>query len=697
MRFTDLETQAPGRPSRSTTPPTEWPGPTTTPPSSSCGSTRPCVPISSGATGSGTDPATDVLVYEEPDDRFYLGVGRTKDDRFVLMGLDSKVTSEVRALQADDPLGTFSVIEPRRQGIEYSVDHDRGDPAAGGTSRFLIVTNDGAEDFRLMEAPDDSPRPSHWKEVIAGRPGSAARQRGPVRRPPGGLRAGGGRDPDQGHRRRHRRRPRRSTSRSPPPPSGVGPTPSTTRPPCATSTRPWSPPGPSSTSTSGPATPCSSKRQPVLGDFDPGRYRTERLWAPGRRRHRGPDLPGLPARPGHGRRPAMQRRRGGRPCLLYGYGSYEASMDPDLLVAPAEPARPGIRLRHRPRPGRRGDGPALVRAGKAGGQAQHLHRLRGLCPHPDRPRVDVARPAGGPGGQRRGPVDGRGGQPGPRPVPGRRGRGALRRLPDHHSGRDASRSPCSSGRSGATRSRTPGIYAGHEVVLALRQRSVRRRRRAIRSATRTSWPPAGLSDPRVGFWEPAKWVAKLRAANPENRVLLKTELGAGHGGPSGRYDAWKDEAFVYAFILDALGLVEGAGGSRAGRRRADPRLIHVRAVGDPGGRRQGLDPAAVVDRGDGCRGRGGRGRGARGGRLEGGYERRVHRHGQDHGHVVEGQRGRRGPQLHRDDAGGLDDLGAPAWSVPVHKVDPVAAGRGQDPARSRRTDRHERRSWRPTG
>ena len=67
---------------------------------------------------------------------------------------------------------------------------------------------------------------------------------------------------------------------------------------------------------------------------------------------------------------------------------------------------------------------------------------------------------------------------------------------------------------------------------------------------------AGLSDPRVGFWEPAKWVAKLRAANPENRVLLKTELGAGHGGPSGRYDAWKDEAFVYAFILDALGLVD---------------------------------------------------------------------------------------------------------------------------------------------
>jgi oligopeptidase B len=50
-------------------------------------------------------------------------------------------------------------------------------------------------------------------------------------------------------------------------------------------------------------------------------------------------------------------------------------------------------------------------------------------------------------------------------------------------------------------------------------------------------------------------VAKLRSANPENEVLLRTELGAGHGGPSGRYDAWKDEALVYAFLLDALGVV----------------------------------------------------------------------------------------------------------------------------------------------
>ena len=65
----------------------------------------------------------------------------------------------------------------------------------------------------------------------------------------------------------------------------------------------------------------------------------------------------------------------------------------------------------------------------------------------------------------------------------------------------------------------------------------------------------GLNDPRVSYWEPAKWVqqaprAAPRAADP---IYLKTEMGAGHQGPSGRYDAWKDEAFVFAFILDALG------------------------------------------------------------------------------------------------------------------------------------------------
>ncbi|HEY6740082.1 MAG TPA: prolyl oligopeptidase family serine peptidase, partial [Actinopolymorphaceae bacterium] len=64
---------------------------------------------------------------------------------------------------------------------------------------------------------------------------------------------------------------------------------------------------------------------------------------------------------------------------------------------------------------------------------------------------------------------------------------------------------------------------------------------------------AGLNDPRVSYWEPAKWVARLRdRMTGGGPVVLKTELGAGHGGPSGRYDRWKDEARVQAFVLDRI-------------------------------------------------------------------------------------------------------------------------------------------------
>jgi oligopeptidase B len=68
---------------------------------------------------------------------------------------------------------------------------------------------------------------------------------------------------------------------------------------------------------------------------------------------------------------------------------------------------------------------------------------------------------------------------------------------------------------------------------------------------------AGLNDPRVQYWEPAKWVAKLRASKTDkNLLLLKTNMGAGHGGPSGRYDYLRDIAFEYAFIFDILGMEE---------------------------------------------------------------------------------------------------------------------------------------------
>ena len=83
------------------------------------------------------------------------------------------------------------------------------------------------------------------------------------------------------------------------------------------------------------------------------------------------------------------------------------------------------------------------------------------------------------------------------------------------------------------------VYALHEVVLALRQR----RGAGLPGDARDR----RLNDHRVQYWEPAKWVAKLRATKTDDDLLLlKTEMGAGHGGPSGRYDAWRTRPSSYA-------------------------------------------------------------------------------------------------------------------------------------------------------
>jgi oligopeptidase B len=68
---------------------------------------------------------------------------------------------------------------------------------------------------------------------------------------------------------------------------------------------------------------------------------------------------------------------------------------------------------------------------------------------------------------------------------------------------------------------------------------------------------AGLNDPRVQYWEPAKWTARLRVRKTDdNLLLLKTHMGAGHGGASGRYERYKEIALDYAFLLEVMGMVE---------------------------------------------------------------------------------------------------------------------------------------------
>jgi oligopeptidase B len=498
----------------------------------------------------GTDPDSDVLIYEEPDDHYYLGVGRTKDDRFILMSLDSKVTSEVRALRADDPLGSFSIIEPRRQGVEYGVDHDRGDERQGRQSRFLIVTNDGAEDFRLMEAPDHSPGRSHWSEVIGARPGVRLDNI----------------DPFASHLVVYEREGGETRIRVIDAVTGSSTpveqpdTPSTV----------WGGANPEYDSQTlryeytslvtprsvydldlGTGDAALLKRQPVLGDFDSARYRTERLWATAEDGTKVPISlvyrPDLVTAGGDG---SSSRA----PCLLYGYGSYEVSIDPTFSSLRLSLLDRGFVFAI-----------AHIRGGGEMGRSWYEEGKFAAKPNTFTDFVACAQALIAEGWTSADQLVARGGSAGGLLM------GAVANLAPDLFRAIVAEVPfvdCLTTILDETLPLTvteweewgnpvddPTIYA------VMKSYSPYDNVRSVDDAGNPVRYPdilatAGLSDPRVGFWEPAKWVAKLRAANPDNRVLLKTELGAGHGGPSGRYDAWKDEAFVYAFILDALGLVE---------------------------------------------------------------------------------------------------------------------------------------------
>jgi oligopeptidase B len=491
----------------------------------------------------GTDPAEDALVYEEKDDRFYLGVGRTKDDRYVLMGLDSKVTSEVRALDADDPLGAFTVIEPRRHGVEYSVDHDRGDPGLGRDGRFLIVTNDGAEDFRLMEAPDDAPGRPQWREVIPAR--SDVRLDGI--------------DPFADHLVVYERQGGESRLRVLDAATGLS---TPVDQPESPSTV-WGGANPEYDTTAlryeytslvtprsvfdlelGTGEATLLKRQPVLGDFDSASYRTERRWA---RADDGTDVPiSLVYRPD-----LLESGAGGSPCLLYGYGSYETSIDPMFSSLRLSLLDRGFVF-------------AIAHVRGGGEMGRHWYEEGKLSAKPNTftDFVACARELIGSGLTSPDRLVARGGSAGGLLM------GAVANLAPELFRAVVAEVPfvdCLTTILDETLPLTvlewdewgnpvddPAIYRVMKAYSPYDNvRSVDDAGRPVRYPDILA--TAGLSDPRVGFWEPAKWVAKLRAANPENRVLLKTELGAGHGGPSGRYDAWRDEAFVYAFILDALG------------------------------------------------------------------------------------------------------------------------------------------------
>ena len=503
----------------------------------------------------GTDQGEDELVFSEPDERFFVAVGLEKDESYVQISVSSKITDEVWLIPADDPEAEPRVLAPRRQGVEYSAAH-HGD-------RFVILTNDdGAEHFKIVTAPDADPGPDQWDDLdldphldpdldphvdldldSGGGDGDGADEAGPAMISDFDLledhlilfeRAGG----------TTRIRTRRWTD---------GAIRVIDQPEVVSTVWPGSNPELASSSLrygySSLVTPASLftvdlvtgqrtllKQQEVLGPFDPTRYRSERMWATA------DDGSRIPISIVHG----GAEGAGPAPCVLYAYGAYEVSIDPTFSAARLSLLDRGFSF-------------AIAHVRGGGEMGRHWY-LDGKFEHKANTFDDVvacARHLIDEGVTTPGQLVLRGGSAGGLMV------GAvLNRAPELFAAAVAQVAfvdalntmldpdlPLT-----VTEWEEWGNPAESEAIYAA-MRAYTPYENVVAAAYPSVLATGGLHDSRVGYWEPAKWVQVLRDCSTSGRpILLWTDLGAGHGGPSGRYDAWREEARILAYILWALGL-----------------------------------------------------------------------------------------------------------------------------------------------
>jgi oligopeptidase B len=466
----------------------------------------------------------DVLVYEEADQRFSVGVELTRSEKFILIDAQSKVTSEVRAIPADNATAEPAIIAERRQGVEYSVEHHG--------HRFLILHNSEAEDFALAYTSADAP--GEWTELIAHQPGTrlesvhafsrhiviSLRRDGLT-----GLRvlADGTTDaydmefPEPLYSVGLAANPEYDTNSV-----RIGYTSMVT---------------PESVYDVDLVTRAMTlrKRKPVLGGYDPEQYEQFREWALADDGMRVPIS--LVARQG-------VPRDGTAPLVLYGYGSYEYSYDPHFSIARLSLLDRGViyAIAHVRGGGELGrhwyeNGKLLAKKNTFTDFVACAQTLvKDSWTAPDRL---VAR-----GGSAGGLLMG----------------AAANLAPDLFAGIVAQvpfvdpltsildpSLPLTVGEweEWGNPLESPEVYA-YMKSYSPYENVAKGRYPAILAVT-------SLNDTRVLYHEPAKWIARLRSIAPEGSYLLKTEMGAGHGGPSGRYDSWKEEAFITAWILDVVG------------------------------------------------------------------------------------------------------------------------------------------------
>jgi len=478
----------------------------------------------------GTPVADDVLVFEQTDHSFYTGVSRSKSGRYLFITMESTVASEWRYADAGAAELAFTVFLPHQRDHEYQLEHVSGE--------FLVRSNWQARNFRLLAAPvAPCTDPGQWRELVAHRDdvfiedfaafdtfiAVGVREGGlaKIRIRPLGAAAGAGFLVDSDE-------PAYTAAIDVNPEPGVRVL------------------RYSYTSLTTPAsiyeydldtgTRTLLKREPVLGDFDAAGYATEFLWAPGRDGTRIPVS--LVYRRGF-------RRDGTAPLLQYAYGAYGLSMDPAFSSARLSLLERGFvfAIAHV-----RG-GQELGRDWYDGGRLLNKHNT-----FQDFIDVTHALVAQGYADARR--VVGMGGSAGGLLIGAvanacpQAYRALVAQVPfvDVVTTMLDETIPLTSNEYDEWGN--PGEQRYYDYMLAYSPYdNVRAQDYPAMLVT------TGLWDSQVQYYEPAKWVAKLRAVKTgTNPLYLRADMEAGHGGKSGRFRRYREIAAEYAFILDQCGI-----------------------------------------------------------------------------------------------------------------------------------------------
>jgi oligopeptidase B len=485
----------------------------------------------------GDDPSQDVEVLTESDERYWLSVDASRDDRWIIIGAGSKITSEFRLLSTDDPEGEPRIVAPRRQGVEYDIE-----PAG---DRLLIVHNDGAEDFELAEAPLDATSHTEWRPVIPHRQGvrilsvSAYASHAIVSLRRDGLTALHVMPRDAGGDLRNGSdlafdeplyvtyAPGESEYQTP-----------TIRVGYASMLTPDS--IYDYHLTTGELT--LLKRTPVLDDprfgpYQPENYIQERGWATA------PDGTQVPL--------SIVRRAdvpldGSAPAMLYGYGAYEASMDPSFSVSRLSLLDRGIVYAI-----------AHIRGGGELGRSWYEHGKTLTKRNTFTDFIACADHLLEHGYTSADRLAARGGSAGGLLM------GAVANLAPEKFHAIHAAVPFVDALTTILNPDLPlTVIEWEEWGDPLHDAEVYAYMKSYtpyENVSSIDYPAilatTSLNDTRVFYVEPAKWVAALRhlATNSDKRqILLKTEMVAGHGGVSGRYKSWRELAFEYAWIVSEI-------------------------------------------------------------------------------------------------------------------------------------------------